>query len=154
MDNALTMLEGTKLAEDTVDHFNSFLRGELSAVETYRQALEKITDSGISATLRECQTSHQERVALLTEAIRRLGGEPSKSSGAWGAFAKMIEGSAKAFGERAAIAALEEGEDHGLADYRRELADLDPTARKFVETSLLPDQERTHASMSALKRVH
>jgi uncharacterized protein (TIGR02284 family) len=154
MNDALTILSGMTATDATIDHFNSFLRGELSAVETYRQALEKIHDNMLSTTMRECLASHQQRVTLLTEAIRRLGGEPAKSSGAWGAFAKLVEGGAKAFGERAAIAALEEGEDHGLNDYKRDLDDLDASAKKFVEMFLLPDQRRTHDAMSQLKRLH
>ena len=30
--------------EEAVGKLNSFLRGEISAVETYRQALDKVTD--------------------------------------------------------------------------------------------------------------
>jgi hypothetical protein len=137
----------------STDHLNSFLRGEISAVETYRMALEKVTagDPG-RADLEACLASHQERVRLLTEAIIRLGGEPATSSGAWGAFAKAVEGSARVFGDKAAIAALEEGEDHGLRDYRGDLDDLDATARRIVETQLLPQQEQTHRKMSQLKK--
>jgi demethoxyubiquinone hydroxylase (CLK1/Coq7/Cat5 family) len=142
------------ISSDNLDHLNSFLRGELSAVETYRQAMEKLTDSSSLAQLRECMNSHQRRVTLLSDTIRRFGGEPSTSSGAWGAFAKLIEGGATLFGERAAIAALEEGEDHGLADYKRDLTDLDPMIAKFIETSILPEQNRTHLTMSQLKRLH
>lgn len=142
------------ISSDNLDHLNSFLRGELSAVETYRQAMEKMDDSASLAQLRECMNSHQRRVTLLSDTIRRFGGEPATSSGAWGAFAKLVEGGAALFGERAAIAALEEGEDHGLADYKRDLEDLDPMIAKFIETSILPEQNRTHLTMSQLKRLH
>lgn len=144
----------TTVNADNLDHLNSFLRGELSAVETYRQAIEKLDDISSVSQLRECMTSHQRRVTVLSETIRRLGGEPATSSGAWGVFAKLIEGGAKVFGEHAAIAALEEGEDHGLADYKRDLKDLDPSVARFIQTSILPEQERTHLTMSQLKRLH
>lgn len=134
-----------------VDQLNSFLRGEISAVETYRQALEKLRDSVNSVVLRECLRSHEQRVALLTQEIRRLGGQPATGSGVWGAFAKLIESGAKAFGEKAAIAALEEGEDHGRNDYRRDLDNLGASTRQFVQTHLLAEQERTHRSLSGLK---
>src|SRR6187549_2769907 len=94
----------------TVDQLNSFLRGELSAAETYRQALSKLPSSSNRTTLEDVARSHQERAELLTGEVRRLGGEPAESSGAWGTFAKLITGGAQAFGEKAAILVLEEGE--------------------------------------------
>jgi uncharacterized protein (TIGR02284 family) len=141
---------GTQNKTD-VDQLNSFLRGEISAVETYRQAIERLSDSANVITLRECMRSHEQRVALLTQEIRRIGGQPSTSSGVWGTFAKLVEGGAKLFGEKAAIAALEEGEDHGRDDYRRELDKLGMALRQFVQTQLLSEQERTHRALSALK---
>jgi hypothetical protein len=93
------------------------------------------------------------RVSKLREQVARLGGEPEKDSGAWGAFARLVEGGAKAFGEHAAIAALEEGEDHGLKLYRNDLDKLDPDSRQLVETDLLPAQEQTHQFMSSLKKT-
>jgi uncharacterized protein (TIGR02284 family) len=138
-------------SEKTVDSLNSLLRGELSAVETYRQALEKVTDPSLASTLRECQSAHQERVQRLRQLVSQCGGKPSDGSGPWGAFAKLIEGGARLFGDKAAIAALEEGEDHGLRDYRDECPKLDASVRSVVEGELLAGQERTHRTMSNLK---
>jgi hypothetical protein len=135
-----------------VSHLNSFLRGELAAVETYRMALEKL-DAGSTAytDVASCLRSHEQRVNLLRNAVTQCGGVPASGAGAWGVFAKAVEGSARLFGNDAAIAALEEGEDHGLADYRRDLKDLDAEARQLVETELLPAQIETHRAMSNLK---
>jgi demethoxyubiquinone hydroxylase (CLK1/Coq7/Cat5 family) len=142
------------MANETIDIINSFLRGEISAVETYRQALDKVPDSGTTrTTLEECLQSHQLRVNALTSEVQRLGGSPSQGSGSWGAFAKLVEGGAKLFGEKAAIAALEEGEDHGRDDYRRELSKLDGEARAIMSTKIIPEQERTHRALSDLKRT-
>ena len=136
-----------------VDLMNSFLRGELSAVETYDQALEKLADeASVAAILRECRDSHARRAKLIQREIAKLGGEAADDSGVWGGFAKLVEGGAKAFGKKAAIAALEEGEDHGRDDYQRELRDLGPEARDFVERELMPEQLRTHDQLSALKK--
>ena len=140
-------------ADKTVDALNGFLRGEISAVETYRQAIEKLDGGATRLQLEDCRRSHEQRVARLREQVARLGGEPAKGSSAWGAFARLVEGGAKAFGERAAVAALEEGEDHGLKLYRDDLEKLDATSRQLVETELLPAQERTHEFMSTLKRT-
>jgi len=139
--------------DQTVDALNGLLQGEISAVETYRQAIEKLGGSITGDQLERCRRSHEERVAKLREQVARLGGEPATGSGSWGAFARLVEGSAKAFGERSAVAALEEGEDHGLKLYRDDLAKLDPASRMLVETDLLPAQQRTHEFMSTLKRT-
>jgi hypothetical protein len=142
---------GTADNDAVVDTLNKFLRGELSAVETYGQALERLRDSTFVADLAECRASHQERVELLRQQVVRMGGKPSDTSGPWGGFAKLVEGSAKLFGEKAALSALEEGEDHGLKLYRDKANKLDVASRDVVERSLLPAQERTHQVMSALK---
>ena len=141
------------MANETVELMNSFLRGEISAVETYRQALDKIDNPGATRSLlQQCMQSHQQRVDTLRTQVQRLGGSPAEGSGPWGAFAKLVEGGAKLFGEKAAIAALEEGEDHGRDDYRRDVAKLAGEARTFVTTSIMPEQERTHRALSDLKR--
>lgn len=142
--------------KSSVDQLNSFLRGELSAVETYRMALDKLDRmSPTRAELEACLASHHERVTALREAIIAIGGKPSDSSGPWGAFAKAVEGTAKVFGDKAAIAALEEGEDHGLRDYKGELddTDLDFQSKSLLMSRLLPAQQATHDRMSNLKRT-
>ena len=139
--------------EKVVDTLNTFLRGEISAVETYRQALEKLNHSASRTQLLDCHLSHEQRVARLRAQVEKLGGQPSSNSGPWGAFAKLIEGGAKIFGEKAAISALEEGEDHGLKLYRDEIGKLDQESRRLVETDLLPAQERTHRTMSTVKHA-
>lgn len=138
----------------TVDQLNSFLRGELSAAETYRQAISKLPGSTNRVTLEQCARSHEERASLLSSEVRRLGGEPSTDSGAWGTFAKLMTGGAQAFGEKAAIAVLEEGEDHGRNDYQRDLNELELSARELIVQRVLPEQERTHRAMSLLKKTY
>lgn len=137
--------------DQSVNTLNSFLRGEMSAVETYRQALDKVDEQPVRATLQECMESHQRRVSLITSRIQNLGGKPSTESGAWGFFAKLVEGGAKMFGTKPAVAALEEGEDHGRDDYKRDLEQLDMTSRQLIESQVLPEQERTHRALSRLK---
>jgi rubrerythrin len=147
-----TTMDTTRVdAERIVDVLNSFLRGEQSAVETYRQALEKVSDAPYRTPLEECLRSHSERVRALTERILRLGGKPSQGSGPWGAFAKLVEGTAKVFGHKTAIAALEEGEDHGLRDYRQDIDNLDAETRAWFDANIFSEQERTHALISSLK---
>jgi uncharacterized protein (TIGR02284 family) len=139
--------------EESIEQLNSFLRGEISAVETYQQALERIEDPSIKTTLQDCLRSHETRTSTLRSYIQKLGGIPAEGSGAWGAFAKLVEGGATAFGTNAAIAALEEGEDHGLRDYRSGIDKLDSASRQFFETEVFSTQRETHRVMSTLKKT-
>lgn len=141
-----------KQNKQTIDQLNSFLRGELSAMETYRKALSSLDQGTHRATLEQCERSHASRAALLRDEVARRGGKPADDSGAWGSFTKLIEQAASGIGEKAAISALEQGEDHGRDDYRRDLAKLDVAARELIETRVLPEQLRTHEAMSALKK--
>jgi len=140
-------------ASKDVETLNSFLRGEISAVETYRQALGRVSDDTLRGALEECRQDHEHRVEELRERIRRLGGEPAESSGLWGTFAKLVQGGADLLGDKAAIQALEEGEDHGLHDYQRDVDQVHGEARRFVKMELLPAQKRTHERLSRLKRT-
>ncbi len=141
----------TNDGSQTIDQLNSFLRGELSAVESYRLALDHLQQSEFRATLVQCSRSHQERARLLTEAIVGRGGEPAQTSGAWGSLVRMLERSALAISEGAAVAMLEEGEDHGRDDYLRDIDELEPSARQLVEFAILPEQRRTHETVRAVK---
>lgn len=141
------------MESNEMETLNELLRGEISAVETYRQALEKLSNSPSRVELEDCQRSHEDRVRKLREQVVRLGGQPEEKSGPWGAFARLIAGSAKALGEKATIAALEEGEDHGLKLYKKDIAHLDAASRALVEADVLPAQERTHQTLSTLKHT-
>ena len=136
----------------SIDHLNSLLRGELAAVETYDQVIQKFPDGPVS-DLVENRTCHSNRIPVLTERVLQLGGTPASSSGGWGVLANLTEAGAKIFGKDAAISALELGEDEGLDDYRNSLAELDPVSAETVRRELLPAQERTHRRMSQLKHA-
>jgi hypothetical protein len=140
--------------DENVDTLNNILRGEMSAVETYEQAIRKLeNEPALVEQLELCRSSHEERVSLLRDEIARRGGNPVNSSGAWGAFARLVESGAKAFGKKAAIAALEEGEDHGLKQYRDDLPKLDGATRSSLEQRLMTEQQQTHRAMSTLKHT-
>lgn len=136
----------------SIDQLNSFLRGEIAAVETYRMALDKLdTASTARDELLVNFKSHEDRVLALQDAVRAAGGAPAHGSGPWGTFAKLVEGTAKVLGEKATVAALEEGEDHGLKDYKTDASKVDP-AYRLILGRMLTMQQQTHDRLSALKR--
>jgi hypothetical protein len=137
-----------------VDQLNVFLRGELSAVETYKFTLDNLdAATHLRTNLENCLQSHQQRVSLLRAAIAKLGGTPSHESVAWPVVVSIVEGSAEAFGEKATIAAIEEAEVLGLAEYQRDTKGLDETSRDMVQTHLLPRQLQCQHALSELKRT-
>ena len=142
----------TQADNANVSTLNRLLRGELSAVETYNQAIKQLAQEPIR-DLVENRDDHARRVGVLTRHVSELGGKPESTSGVWGSFAKLVEKGASLAGRKAIIATLEEGEDRGLADYRKATDDLDSALRNVVDTELMPAQKRTHERMSELKQA-
>jgi hypothetical protein len=140
------------LTPESLEKLDECLRGEISAVQTYDLALQNLEISHIGGALRQLRDSHDRRVTLIRDRIRSWGAVPSETSGVWGAFARLIQRGADLFGDKAAIAALEEGEDHGLKIYTEDLDDIDLDTREFIHHELLPDQRRTHSLCRSLYR--
>jgi len=137
--------------DNTINALNSLLSGEISAVESYKKALQGIKNESLIPEFEELQISHARRAQRLRQLVESGGGVPNETSGAWGIFARSLEGTATVFGDTAAINVLEEGEDKGLKDYEDRLGKLDGEARFFVESELYPEQQLTHKRMSDLK---
>jgi len=127
------------------DSLNSLLRGELSATETYQQAMAKVGDGCGSAELRQIRDEHRTAANAIRQHIHELGGKPDQDSGAWGAFAKAVEGAAKLMGNTAALKALKEGEEHGVKSYEAVLQDdsVPDVCKEAIRGTLLP-QARAH----------
>jgi bacterioferritin (cytochrome b1) len=131
--------------KDAIDSLNSLLRGELSAVETYRQAIDKL-DGGLGTTeLSRLNAEHLEAADILRDHVLEHGGTPDDSSGAWGTFAQTVEGAAKLLGNKAAIGALKRGEEAGINSYENALTDenLPTDCKMLIRDHLLP-QTRQH----------
>jgi len=111
--------------QDGVEPLNRLLRGELSAVETYQQALESVSSQTAISELERISSEHLQAVDMLREQIRQFGGIADESSGAWGLWAKTVEGTANLFGDAASLKALKEGEEHGLKEYQAIMDDPD-----------------------------
>jgi uncharacterized protein (TIGR02284 family) len=133
--------------EQGVKTINGLLRGELAAVETYQQALAKVGEDKGAPQLRQIHQDHINAANALRKQIHSEGGEPTRSSGAWGTFASAVEGTAKLFGSSSALKALKEGEEHGLKDYEKALQDseLPSEAQALIRSSLVP-QTRAHVA--------
>ena len=113
----------TRIAKETCDTdiLNKLLRGEISAVETYDQAMQKFAGQSIETELREIRDEHQEAVAHWRDRVMHFGAEPVSSSGAWGTFAATVTGTAKIIGPETVLEALRKGEGQGIGDYEEAL---------------------------------
>jgi hypothetical protein len=131
------------------------LKNEISATETYQQALDKLkeeTGLGGSEALMPLFEDHKDAVASLEAMNARFEGEPVENSGAWGTWTKMILGAANLLGKETVLKVLLEGEKSGTDDYKTALEDTELLAdiRTLIETKLLPAQ---HAHTATLARL-
>lgn len=113
----------TQTQNNTPETLSSLLRGEMSAMETYQKALEKVDGYPEGAQLRQIYMDHSHAVQVLRNLLMRYQAELPASSGAWGTFANAVQATANLFGDKAALKALKEGEEHGIKDYQRALDD-------------------------------
>jgi len=137
-----------RATEKGIACLNSLLRGELAATETYQQALEKVKSEPGADKLSQLHVEHREAANTIRQHIHQAGGQPDKGSGAWGTWAKAVEGTAKLFGNTAALKALKEGEEHGIKEYEKALEDesLPQECKALIRTRLLP-QTQAHIPM-------
>jgi uncharacterized protein (TIGR02284 family) len=139
--------------EKCINTCNRLLRGELSAVETYNQAIEKHPATSATSELTRIRDEHRQAVSRLTANVREMGGEPDTDSGAWGAFSNAVQGAANLFGAESAVASLQRGEEHGRNDY---LDALDSEhvmegCKNMIRTELLPATDSHIATLERLE---
>ncbi len=135
------------------ENLSVLVKGELAAVETYKQALDKITSPEIAGPdLRRIEEEHEQALSVLRAHMAEQEATAPVDSGLWGEWAKAVEGAASAFGDKAAIKALKEGEEHGVHSYEKALRDqeLDAEIRQIISLKLLP---KTKAHIPVLDRL-
>jgi hypothetical protein len=140
------------MATQTESALNSLLRGEISATETYQQALTKVGDEPGAEDLHRIHREHREAANMLRLHVRDHGAFPTHGSGVWGSFAKAMESVAKLFGDRSAVCTLREGEKQGCDQYRNALNNpsLAPDCKSLISSHLLP---QTEEHVRALDRI-
>ncbi len=138
--------------EEQASLFNKELRGEISAVEGYKQVSEKFKDDPKIVIIQGILKEHEETVADLKRhiAFKPTDEEPEKASGVWGTFVATVLGTAKALGETPTILALIEGEEHGLDQYMNLIKNPSLTFedRNLIRMKFMPRQE------SHIRKLH
>ncbi len=145
----------TSAHDHCVSVCNGLLRGELSAVETYGQAIEKFPGTSAVAELRRIRAEHSEAASRLSANVREMGGEPEKDSGAWGLFTAAVQGAANLFGADSAIESLKRGEIAGRKDYQDALLDAEVMSecKEMIREELLPPVIEHIASLERLEHA-
>ena len=117
----------------------ALLRGEMSAVETYTQAVTKLDDQAVIAELQKIRDDHSRAERELRDHVTRSGGQPAEGTGAWSAFASAVAGPATV-STATALAALRQGEEYAVAEYEAALGneEVHPDCHRLVRTDLLP----------------
>ncbi len=138
--------------ENCIEICNQLLRGELSAIETYDQAITRLRHNHNAIRLERIRNDHEDSARKLRDNVLKMGGQPDDDSGAWGTFAKLVEGGAQLFGEKVALKALIEGEEHGIKEYEDALSDDDVLTgcKTLIRSELLPKQQD---HLSVLKSI-
>ncbi len=140
-------------ANKTIDTCNALLRGEISAIETYTQAIEKYAGSPGGDSLGRIRADHEESAAALRHLVSESGAAPSTESGLWGGFVQALEGTAALIGQSPALTILEAGEEHGISQYNKALADteISNAAKELIGTRLLPKLSAHLVELTGLK---
>ncbi|CAN5427349.1 hypothetical protein BH23VER1_BH23VER1_25120 [soil metagenome] len=146
-------MSSTETVEHCIEVCNSLLRGELSAIETYTQAIDKFSGDPEVATLSRIRAEHEASAQRLSSNVVTMGGTPSTDSGAWGNFAKTVEGAAKLFGDTSALHGLQSGEEYGRGNYESALEDENvmPDCKSMISGELLPRQLEHIRTLKMLK---
>lgn len=131
---------------------NSLLRGELSAVETYSLAINRYLGKPAVTELQRIRTEHALSAARLSQNVREMGGVAENDSGAWGVFAKAVQGAANLFGQDSALESLKRGEEKGRSDYEAALKgeEMMEVHKEVVRSELLP---RVNHHLAVLERL-
>jgi len=135
------------VTDHDVDALNQLLRGEISAVETYDQAIEKLAGKPVASRLGRFRDDHAHAVTTLRNEVGQRGGEPTTTSGSWGTFAGAVTGAAKLLGPETVLATLKKGEEHGISEYEEALAKdgVSDSCKTMFRTQLLA-KCREHAA--------
>lgn len=140
------------MEKDAARRLTTLVKDELSAMETYLEALEVLSGAPEEEDLRRLEAEHEEAASLLRERSSELGLEPPSSSGARGAWARAVAGAARLMGDASALRALREGEERGIRDYESALREegLPPELRALIGDELLPRARRRLPLLEAL----
>lgn len=143
------MIANRTESESIIRILNSLLRSEISATESYAQAIPRF-ESDVEV-LREIAREHGQAVSDLRAAIQHVGGVPEETSGSWPVFpSRPVNGPAQVFGQAVALKALKDVEERGLVDYTNAIKRLNSAMTGWISEKVIPAQVKHISSLEEL----
>ena len=108
--------------DQTTDICNAFMRVEISAIETFTQAIDKFSGVSTNDSLERIRVAHADYASLLRLLIAEGGTEPATEYGILGGYAQALEGATTLFGESPDLRILPQGETPGFTENKEPFA--------------------------------
>lgn len=126
--------------DPTLDTCNTLLIGEMAAVETYSQLIDKFDAEGSDVALERIRSHHQENVFELQMLIADGHAEPAASLGTWPGFDEALQQSEVLVGESPVLKILQACEALVVSQYKNALAseEVSDAAKAVIKHRLLP----------------
>jgi bacterioferritin len=140
-----------------IDTLNELLKGELMAMNIYKETDDIQGDEQVTAMLAEFARDHQEHARLLTNRIHELGGTPIETAGLPGAMADITAKVNALMGPSHLLEQIYGGEDKGVHAYEDRIDELDPKSQELVRRIMDTDHDhlrRFKERMEAEKSRH
>lgn len=122
-----------------IDTLNELLKGELMAMEIYRETEQLQGDEHVRAMLRKFAQEHEKHAEQLAQRIRELGGEPELDTGFGGTMAGLTAKFNALRGPSHLLNQLYSGEDKGVHAYEDRIDELDPRSQALVSEIMRED---------------
>lgn len=141
--------------DDAATQLDDLVRGEQAALKAYDVAIEKAKPE----QKKDLQALREDHVTALSSLSKFVEGKPdllddTKNAGPWGKFASAWT-SSRSLLDNGAIKALQQGEEHGINEYKEALEDksLGADLKNIIKSSLLPKQQSHLQTLKGLERL-
>lgn len=135
-----------KPSNEEATQLDDLVRGEISALKAYDQLLTDTKDEKQKAKLQMIRKDHEKALSKLSKYVAGKKDilEDTEDAGAWGGFAKTWVKGGQLMGNKTALNALKQGEEHGIKEYKEALEDdsISPELKQMIKTEMLPSQEK------------
>ncbi len=133
---------------------DDLIRGELSALKAYDQALEDVKEPKQRSNLQAIRNDHEKAVSKLSKYVASKPEllEDTKDAGPWGKFAEAWTKTRSFIGNEGALKALKDGEEHGIEEYQEALEDdsIPKELKQAIKSDMLPQQKKHMKSLNKM----
>ncbi|HHT42928.1 MAG TPA: DUF2383 domain-containing protein [Firmicutes bacterium] len=124
-----------------IDTLNELLKGELMAMEIYKETQALQGDEQVREMLQQFAADHEEHARLLAQRIKELGGTPITSAGMAGTMAGLWSKINALRGPAHLLQQVYTGEDRGVHAYEDRIDELDPQSQVLVSEIMSTDHD-------------